>query len=280
MKINSPHLAVTGKNTIHSTAIIETGAVIGKDVTIGPYCCVGAHVTLGDNVELISHVAVSGRTIIGNHTKIYPFASIGHAPQDLKYHGEDSQVVIGEHNTIREYVTIQPGTEGGDMITTVGDHCLFMVGSHVAHDCQIGNHVIMANNATLGGHVVIGDYVIVGGLAAIQQFVRIGEHAIIGGMSGVEKDVIPYGMVLGERAWLNGLNLIGLKRRGFSSKAIHQLRDVYQTLFVNEETSTGPILERLEPLKGRFDDSVEVMNLLNFIQKDSKRHLCLPKING
>ena len=155
-----------------------------------------------------------------------------------------------------------------------------MVGSHVAHDCQVGNHVIMANNATLGGHVVIGDYVIVGGLAAIQQFVRIGEHAIIGGMSGVEKDVIPYGMVLGERALLNGLNLIGLKRRGFSSKAIHQLRDVYQILFVNEKTSTGPILERVEPLKGQFDDSVEVMNLIDFIQKDSKRHLCLPKING
>ncbi len=210
---------------IHPTAIVDPGASLGDQVTIGPYSCVGPEVTLGNNITLISHVVLAGRTLIGDGTRIFPFASLGHEPQDLKYKGEPSILEIGADNTIREYVTMNPGTEGGGMVTSVGDHCLFMVGAHVAHDCHIGNHVIMANNATIGGHVNIGDYAILGGLSAVQQRVRIGRHAMIGGMSGVEQDVIPYGSVMGDRAHLSGLNIIGLKRHGISRDDIHALRN-------------------------------------------------------
>jgi len=258
---------------VHPSAIIEPGASIGADVVIGPYCCVGAEVALGDRVRLHSHVVVTGRTTVGAETRIYPFASIGHPPQDLKYKGEPSTLEIGRNNVIREHVTMNPGTEGGGMVTRVGDDCLFMVGSHVAHDCRIGNHVIMANNATLGGHVEIGDYAILGGLAAVHQFVRIGRHAMIGGMSGVEQDVIPYGSVLGDRARLSGLNIVGLKRRGFSRDNIHALRTAYRLLFAQE----GAINERLDDVAGMFESNETVMEIVSFMRADSARGVCQPK---
>ena len=208
---------------IHSTAVVGEGARVHESCVIGPYCVVGDDVELGANVELKSHVVVDGHTTVGAGTTIYPFASIGTAPQDLKFAGEASKLVIGENNTIREHVTINPGTADGVMETVVGDNCLFMMASHVAHDCRVGNNVILANNATLAGHVQVGDFVILGGLAAVHQFIRIGDHAIIGGMSGVEADVIPYGRVKGERAFLAGLNLIGLERRGFDKAEILSL---------------------------------------------------------
>ena len=216
---------------IHPTAVIDQKAQLGKGVEVGPFCSVGPDVVLGEGVRLISHVTIAGRTIVGAHTVFYPFSSIGHPPQDLKYNGEPSHLIIGDNNTIREYVTIQPGTEAGGMITKIGNQNLFMASTHVAHDCQIGNHVIMANCATLGGHVTVEDHAFIGGLSAVHQFVRIGAHAIIGGMSGVEHDVIPYGHVKGERAHLSGLNLVGLKRRGFSSTTIQELRNAYQEIF-------------------------------------------------
>ncbi len=258
---------------IHPTAIIEPGASIGADVAIGPYCCVGADVTLGDRVQLYSHIVVAGRTEIGDDTRVFPFASIGHPPQDLKYKGEPSTLVVGRNNVIREHVTMNPGTEGGGMVTRVGDGCLFMVGSHVAHDCKIGDQVIMANNATLGGHVEIGDFAILGGLSAVHQFVRIGRHAMIGGMSGVEQDVIPYGSVMGDRARLSGLNIVGLKRRGFSRENIHALRTAYRLLFAQE----GAFAERLDDVVEMFEGNETVMEIVSFMRAASSRGVCQPK---
>jgi UDP-N-acetylglucosamine acyltransferase len=258
---------------IHPTAIVDSNAKIGNNVKIGPYCVVGSRVQLDDNVELHSHVVIEGNTTIGEGTVIYPFASIGHAPQDLKYNGENSKLTIGKFNKIREYVTCQPGTTGDRMETTIGDNCLLMASAHVAHDCVVGNNVIMANNATLAGHVTIGDFVIIGGLSAIQQFVRVGAHAIIGGMSGVEKDVIPYGLVKGERAYLEGLNLVGLKRRGFNSQTIQTLIQAYDTLF--DTSSNTPFSERVKQAHEKFDTVNELEILFNFI-KESQRPLCQP----
>lgn len=258
---------------IHSTAIIHQGAVIAPDTLIGPYCVIGPHVHIHSRVVLHSHVVVEGRTTIGEGTKVFPFASLGHAPQDLKYKGEESTLVIGAHTTIREHVTMNPGTEGDRMTTTVGDHCLFMVGAHVAHDCDVGNHVILANNATLAGHVRVGDHAIIGGLAAIHQFVRIGAHAIIGGMSGVEADVIPYGSVIGERAWLAGLNLVGMKRRDVPRESIHAVRGAFKELF---ESAEGTLAERAARLSASSDVS-EVKQILDFLQTESARSICVPK---
>ena len=258
---------------IHPTAIVEPGASIGADVAIGPYCCVGADVKLGARVQLHSHIVVAGRTEIGEDTRVFPFASIGHPPQDLKYKGEPSTLVIGRDNVIREHVTMNPGTEGGGMVTRIGDGCLFMVGSHVAHDCNIGDHVIMANNATLGGHVEIGDFAILGGLSAVHQFVRIGRHAMIGGMSGVEQDVIPYGSVMGDRARLSGLNIVGLKRRGFSRENIHALRTAYRLLFAQE----GAFAERLDDVVEMFESNETVMEIVSFMRAASSRGVCQPK---
>lgn len=257
---------------IHPSAVVDPLARIAESAVIGPYCVVGPEVELGDNVELISHVAVAGRTKVGAGTRIFPFASIGHQPQDLKYHGEPSTLEIGRYNQIREYVTIQPGTEGGGMITRVGDNCLFMASAHVAHDCILGNNVIMANNATLAGHVLVGDFAFLGGLSAVHQFVRIGKHAMIGGMSGVEADVIPFGMVIGNRAHLNGLNIVGLKRRGFSRDDIHTLRNAYRLLFAPE----GTLQERVSDVAEQFKDNAVVMEIVAFIQDESSRSLCTP----
>src|ERR1700736_4468823 len=258
---------------IHPTAIVEPGASLAASARIGPYCVVGAKVELGEEVELLSHVVVAGRTSIGAGTRIFPFASIGHQPQDLKYQGEDSALVIGRRNIIREHVTMNPGTTGGGMVTRVGDNCLFMVGAHVAHDCQIANHVIMANNATLAGHVVVEEYAVLGGLCAIHQYVRIGKHAMIGGMSGVERDVIPYGQVMGERARLYGLNIIGMQRRGFSREDIQGLRNAYQFLF----SSDGTLSDRVTEAAERFTGIGPVDDIIDFIRADSSRAICQPK---
>jgi len=258
---------------IHPTAIVAPGAMLAQDVVIGPFCVVGEHVTLGAGVALRSHVVVEGRTTIGAGTRIFPFASIGLEPQDLKYRGEKSELVIGRNNTIREYVTMNPGTEGGGMVTRIGDRCLFMVGAHVAHDCQIGDHVIMANSATLAGHVVVEDYAILGGLCAVHQYVRIGQHAMIGGMSGVERDVIPFGQVMGDRSRLCGLNIIGMQRRGFSREDIQGLRNAYQFLFATDGTLSDRVAETAE----RFGGIRPVDDVIKFIRADSSRAICQPK---
>jgi UDP-N-acetylglucosamine acyltransferase len=258
---------------IHPTAIVAAGARLADDVVIGPYCSVGAGVSLADGVMLRSHVVVDGCTEIGEATQIFPFACIGLPPQDLKYRGEDSRLVIGRNNTIREYVTMNPGTTGGGMITRVGDDGLFMVGAHVAHDCQIGDHVVMANNATLAGHVVVGDYAVLGGLCAVHQFVRIGRHAMIGGMSGVERDVIPYGQVMGDRARLCGLNIVGMQRRGYSREDIQGLRAAYQFLFSED----GTFSDRVADAADRFGGIGPVDDMIAFIRADSSRAICQPK---
>ncbi|HUY68322.1 MAG TPA: acyl-ACP--UDP-N-acetylglucosamine O-acyltransferase [Alphaproteobacteria bacterium] len=258
---------------IHPTAVIDPAAGIGARVAIGPYCVIGPHVKLGDGVRLVAHVAIEGRTEIGENTVIYPFASLGHPPQDLKYKGEPSRLDIGAHCQIREHVTMSPGTEGGGMVTRIGDHGLFMVGAHVAHDCQIGHHVILANNATLAGHVAVGDFAIIGGLAAVHQFVRIGAHAMIGGMSGVENDVIPYGMVKGDRAHLAGLNLVGLERRGFGREDVRALRSAYRMLFAPE----GTMAERLDEVARLYKEQEHIGHVVAFIRERSSRALCQPK---
>ena len=222
--------------SIHPSAIVDPGARLGRAVRIGPYCIVGPHVELGDGCELVSHAVVAGRTTIGPRTRIYPFASIGHPPQHLKYRGEPTTLSLGADCTIRASVTVNPGTAGGLGRTVVGDRCFLMASSHVAHDCTVGNDVVMANNAMIAGHCVVGDFVVLSGGAGVHQFVRIGPHAFIGGISAVENDVIPYGMALGNRATLAGLNIVGLKRRG-----IELDRSVLADLAITDQ----PAFERL-----------------------------------
>ncbi len=233
---------------------------------------IGPDVVLGDNVVLKAHVCVDGYTTIGAGTKIFPFASLGSDPQDLKYAGEKSKLIIGENNVIREHVTMNPGTKDGGMETRVGNNGLFMVAVHIAHDCMVGNNVIMANNATLGGHVYVGDHAIIGGLAAVHQFIRIGDHAIIGGMSGVEHDVIPYGRVKGERAFLAGLNLIGLERRGFTKDDIRNLQRAYNQLFGDE----GTMEQRIDLVSQDFANDDTVMKIIQFAKDKTKFPLCQP----
>lgn len=262
---------------IHPTAIIEPGAEIAAGVRIGPYCHVGSKVVLGEEVELLSHVVVAGRTSIGAGTRIFPFASIGHRPQDLKYAGEDSALIIGKRNVIREHVTMNPGTTGGGMATRIGNGGLFMASAHVGHDCQLGDNVIMANNATLAGHVVVGDYAAFGGLSAVHQFVRIGQHAFVGGVTGVERDVIPYGLVMGDRARLAGLNMIGLQRRGFSREDIQALRSAYQMIF---EDGNGTLAERVDAVAAQYGEVGPVRDLITFMRADYARGFVQPKSNG
>lgn len=271
--LNPQPAKTASAGNIHPTAVIDPAAKIGANVEIGPYCVIGPNVRLGDNVRLVAHVVVDGRTTIGEGTVVYPFASLGQRPQDLKFKGETTTLEIGANNQIREHVTMNPGTEGGGGVTRVGDNCLFMVASHVAHDCQLGDHVILANNATLAGHVVVGDYAIIGGLSAVHQFVRIGAHAMIGGMSGVENDVIPYGLVKGDRAHLAGLNLIGLERRGFGRDDVKSLRSAYRMLFAPE----GTMAERLEEVANLYKDQEHIGSVVDFIRSRSSRALCQPK---
>ena len=252
---------------IHPTAIVHSGAELGEGVTIGPYCVISDHVKVGDDTVCKAHVNIEGATSIGSNCTIYPFTSLGTIPQDLKYDGEYAELKIGDYNVIREHVTMNIGTAGDSRLTRVGHHGLFMVGSHVAHDCIIGDHVVLANNATLAGHVIVGDYAIIGGLSGIHQFVRIGEHAMIGGISAVNNDVIPYGVVKGERAQLAGLNLVGLRRRGFEREHIFDLRQAYKLLF----QEPGTFEQRVSNASSMFPESPLVINLLSFIKQGSER---------
>ncbi len=262
---------------IHSTALVDNQAQLDGNVEIGPYCVVGPNARLGDGVRLMSHVVVDGYTSIGAHTTVHPFASLGLAPQHTKCNGDGAHLVIGEHNIIREHVTIHVGTKSGRMETRVGNHCFLMVGSHVAHDCIIDDHVILTNNVALGGHVTIGEYAVVGGLSGVHQHVRIGKHAMVGGVTGVEKDVIPYALAMGNRAKLTGLNIVGLRRRGFSREDIRSLRTAYGLLFSQE----GTMSERIIEVADLFSEHAGVMDIINFIREDSSRPICTPAaING
>lgn len=261
---------------IHPTAVIADGARIAATAKIGPYCVIGANVSIHEGVILHAHVAVDGHTTIGEGTQIFPFASIGHPPQDKKYAGEPTQLIIGKNNMIREHVTMNTGTVGGGGITRVGDNNLFMASAHIAHDCILGNNIILANNAIVAGHVTIGDGAILGGGSGVHQFVRIGEYAFLGGMAAVEKDVIPYGMVKGERAGLEGLNLVGMKRRNVERERIHALRHVFKELF---GAGTGTLQERAETLKGKYPQP-EALALLDFVLTDTSRAFCTPRLKA
>ena len=257
---------------IHGSSVIDKKANISKKTKIGPFCYVGPNVKLADNVELISNVHIEGNTTIGFGTKIFPFASIGTQPQDLKFKGEKTSLSIGENNMIREYVTINPGTEGGGSQTVIGNNCLFMISSHVAHDCKIGNNVIIANNVPLGGHVTIEDSVVIGGNSAVQQFTRIGRLAMIGGMTGVLKDVIPFGLSIGNRNFLQGLNLIGLRRHKYENQKIMGLDKAYKQIFASKN-----LHENLNKINGENKDNELVGEVIKFIEKDKKRPICSPQ---
>jgi len=256
---------------IHNSSVIDKKAKIGKNVKIGPFCYIGPKVQLDDNIELISNVHIEGNTKLGRGTKIFPFASIGTQPQDLKYKGEANSLEIGENNIIREYVTINPGTKGGGGKTVIGNNCLLMISSHIAHDCNIGNNVVIANNVPLGGHVTIEDSVVIGGNSAVQQFTRIGRLAMIGGMTGVLKDVIPFGLSFGNRNYLRGINIIGLKRKKYDNKKIMELDKAYKEIF-----ATKNLTDNLIKLNGEFKDNPLVKKVIEFITKDKKRSICTP----
>lgn len=258
---------------IHPTAMIDENARLADGVSIGPYSIIGAGTVLDAGVEVRSHAVIEGRTHIGSGTVIFPFASVGAIPQDKKFHGEDTGLEIGQNCVIREHVTINPGTEAGGGMTRIGDRCLLMVGAHVAHDCDIGSDVILVNNATVAGHCQVGDHAILGGLSALHQFVRIGEHAFIGGMSGVENDVIPFGSVIGNRAYLGGLNLVGLKRRGFGRPTIHALRKAYRSLF----ESGGTVRDNVATVASDHKDDPNVQRIVDFIRAGKDRALCTPR---
>ncbi|RVU17134.1 acyl-ACP--UDP-N-acetylglucosamine O-acyltransferase [Methylobacterium oryzihabitans] len=258
---------------IHPSAVVEDGAVVGDGAVIGPFCHVGPEAVLGEGVELVGHVVVAGRTTIGPRTKVYPFASLGHPPQDLKYRGEPSTLAVGADCLVREGVTMNPGTAGGGLETVVGDACAFLANSHVGHDCRVGSHVVFSNNVMLAGHCSVGDYAILGGGAAVIQFARVGAHAFVGGLSGLENDLIPYGMAMGNRASLSGLNIIGLQRRGFSRETIHALRRAYRLLFAQE----GTLMERVEDVAAEFDQHPVVQEILAFIRVGGKRSVCTPR---
>ena len=255
---------------IDKTAIINKNAKVHSSVTIGPYTIIGPNVEIGENTEIQSHVSITGNTKIGKGNKIYPFVSIND-PQDLKYNGEETNLVIGDNNKIREYVTINPGTIGGGGKTVIGSNCLFMISSHIAHDCQVGNNVIIANNVPLGGHAIIEDNVVIGGNSAVQQFTRIGKMAMIGGMTGVLHDVIPYGLSTGNRNSLQGLNLIGLRRAKFENKYILGLSEAYKEIFASKN-----INENISKLNGTFQKNPLVKEVIEFITKDKKRSICTP----
>jgi len=255
---------------IDKTAIINKNAKIHSSVKIGPHTVIGPGVEIGQNTEIQSHVSIAGNTKIGKGNKIYPFVSIND-PQDLKFNGEKTSLVIGDNNKIREYVTINPGTIGGGSKTVIGNNCLFMISSHIAHDCKVGNNVILANNVPLGGHVTIEDNVVIGGNSAVQQFTRIGKMAMIGGMTGVLHDVIPYGLSTGNRNSLQGLNLIGLRRAKFENKYILELSEAYKEIFANKN-----INENISKLNGSFQENPLVKEVIEFITKDKKRSICTP----
>jgi UDP-N-acetylglucosamine acyltransferase len=252
---------------IHATAVVDPAAKLGTKVEIGPFCLIGPHVELGDGVVVHSHAVIIGRATLGDDCQVYPFVSIGQTPQDIKFHDEPSTLTVGPRTIIREHVTINPGTESGHMATRVGADCYLMIGAHIAHDCQIGDNVTLVNGATLGGQGTI-----VGGLSAVHQFVRIGAYAFIGGMSGITADVIPFGMAIGNRANLCGLNIVGLKRKGFPRDQIHELRQAYRMLFASE----GTLMERLEDVENMFSANPLVKQIIDFIKTESDRSFCVP----
>ncbi len=256
---------------IHKTAIIDSKAKISSNVKIGAYSIIGPNVEIDENSEIQSHVSIIGNTRIGKNNKIYPFSSIGNDPQDLKFSGEETKLEIGDNNKIREYVTINPGTKGGGELTKIGNNCLFMVSSHIAHDCMVGNNVILANNVPLGGHAEIEDNVIIGGNSAVQQFTRVGRFAMIGGMCGVVRDIIPYGIAHGNRSVLQGLNLIGLRRKNIPNKEILTLSDAYKEIFKNEN-----LTQNLSNLSEDYKKNELVLEVINFLEKDKKRPICTP----
>ena len=257
---------------IHNSSIIDKKAKIGNEVRVGPFCYVGPEVQISDGVELISNVHIEGNVKVGKGTKIFPFASIGTPPQDLKYKGEANSLEIGENNVIREYVTINPGTKGGGAKTIIGNNCLLMISSHVAHDCHIGNNVVIANNVPLGGHVTIEDSVVIGGNSAVQQFTRIGRLAMIGGMTGVLKDVIPFGLSFGNRNYLRGINIIGLKRKKYDNKKIMELDKAYKKIF-----SSKNLHKNLSKVNGEYKENDLVTEVIDFLAKDKKRPICTPQ---
>ena len=257
---------------IHNSSIIDKKAKIGNEVRVGPFCYVGPEVQISDRVELISNVHIEGNVKVGKGTKIFPFASIGTPPQDLKYKGEANSLEIGENNVIREYVTINPGTKGGGAKTIIGNNCLLMISSHVAHDCHIGNNVVIANNVPLGGHVTIEDSVVIGGNSAVQQFTRIGRLAMIGGMTGVLKDVIPFGLSFGNRNYLRGINIIGLKRKKYDNKKIMELDKAYKKIF-----SSKNLHKNLSKVNGEYKENDLVTEVIDFLAKDKKRPICTPQ---
>jgi len=261
------------RSFVHPSACVEPGAHLGAGVRIGPFCHVGSAASLGDWVELISHVSIAGATTIGARTRVFPFAAIGQEPQDLKYRGESVRLTIGEDCLIREGVTMNPGTAGGGGETIVGARCVFLANAHVAHDCRLGDSVILSNNVMLGGHCRIGDFAILGGGAAAHQFVRIGAHVFVGGLAGVENDIIPFGIALGNRASLAGLNFVGLKRRGFSHGAIHALRRAYKMLFA----PTGTLTERAADVAAAFPEEEAVQQMVAFLREGGDRAICTPR---
>ena len=256
---------------IHKTALIDSKAKISDNVKIGPYSVIGPNVEIGEGTIVQSHVNICGNTKIGINNKIYPFASIGNDPQDLKFKGEKTKLEIGDNNKIREYVTINPGTDGGGGLTKVGNNCLFMVSAHIAHDCLVGDNVILANNVPLGGHAHIDDNAIIGGNSAVQQFTRVGKSAMIGGMCGVVRDIIPYGIAHGNRSVLQGLNLIGLRRKNIPNKEIMTLSEAYKQIFKSEN-----LTENLINLSKEFKDNELVADVIRFIERDKKRPICTP----
>ncbi|MDC3174283.1 acyl-ACP--UDP-N-acetylglucosamine O-acyltransferase [Candidatus Pelagibacter sp.] len=256
---------------IHKTAVIDPKANLHRSVKIGPFCVIGANVEIDENTEVQSHVSIVGNTKIGKNNKIYPYASIGNDPQDLKFQGEKTKLEIGNNNKIREYVTINPGTNGGGGLTKVGSHCLFMVSAHIAHDCVVGDNVVLANNVPLAGHAHIEDNVIIGGNSAVQQFTRVGRFAMIGGMCGVVRDIIPYGIAHGNRSVLQGINLIGLRRKNIPNQDIMILSEAYKEIFKNEN-----LTENLNNLSNDLRKHELVNEVIKFIEKDKKRPICTP----
>ena len=256
---------------IDKTAIIHKNSKVSKKAKIGPFCIIGSRVEIDDDVELHSHVNIAGNTKIGSGTIIFPFASIGTEPQDLKYSGEENSLVIGKNNKIREYVTINPGTKGGGGKTAIGDNCLFMISSHIAHDCFIGNEVVIANNVAVAGHAIIEDSVIIGGNSGVQQFTRIGRLAMVGGMTGVSRDIIPFGLSFGNRNYLQGINLVGLRRKKYENKKILELDEAYKKIF-----SSKNFHENIAKINGEYKTNELVQEVTNFISKDKKRPFCTP----
>tara|TARA_B100000787_G_scaffold164885_1_gene148110 strand:- start:2701 stop:3483 length:783 start_codon:yes stop_codon:yes gene_type:complete len=256
---------------IHKTAIVDTKAKISHTAEIGPYSIIGPNVEIGDYASIQSHVNITGHTSIGKNNKIYPFTSIGSDPQDMKYAGETTKLVLGDNNTIREHVTINTGTIQGGGITKVGNNNLIMIGAHIAHDCNIGNNIVMANNSAIAGHAIIDDFVIIGAKCGVQQFTRIGKMAMIGGMTGVSRDVIPYGLSIGNRNFLNGINVIGLRRSNVQNKEIIDLTEAYKEIFKTESLNVN-----LNNLNGKYKDNTLVKDVLEFINKDKKRPICTP----